>query len=122
MVRSKSEVIVANTLRFLGVPYLYEEPLAMPDGSVRLPDFTIKRTGQASVYWEHLGMLDNPAYRADWSAKRAWYADHGIVPWTDGGGPNGMLVWSTEQRTSRGINAEEIERLARQVLEVAGER
>ncbi len=35
---------------------------------------------------------------------------------------NGMLVWSTEQRTSRGINAEEIERLARQVLEVAGER
>jgi hypothetical protein len=37
MVRSKSEVIVANTLRFLSVHYLYEEPLTMPDGSMRLP-------------------------------------------------------------------------------------
>jgi hypothetical protein len=94
----------------------------MADGSVRLPDFTIKRTGHASVYWEHLGMLDNPGYHSDWTAKRAWYADHGILPWTDGGGPSGTLVWSTERRTSRGIDAENIERLARQVLQVAEER
>jgi hypothetical protein len=31
-----------------------------------------------------------------------------------------VLVWSTKQRTSRGIDAEEIERLARQALRVAG--
>jgi hypothetical protein len=33
MVRSKSEVIVANTLRLLDIPYLYEEPLRMADGT-----------------------------------------------------------------------------------------
>ncbi|HEV8649554.1 MAG TPA: ATP-dependent RecD-like DNA helicase [Actinomycetes bacterium] len=87
MVRSKSEVIVANTLRSLGTQYLYEEPLTMPDGSVRLPDFTINRIGRAPVYWEHLGMLDKPGYRADWTAKRAWYAAHSILPWTDAAGP-----------------------------------
>jgi hypothetical protein len=35
---------------------------------------------------------------------------------------HGALVWSTEQRTSRGSDAEKIERLARQALEGAGQR
>jgi hypothetical protein len=34
---SKSEVIVANTLRSLGIHYLYEELLEMPDGTVGRP-------------------------------------------------------------------------------------
>lgn len=38
-----------------------------------------------SAYWEHFGMLGNPGYRADWSAKRAWHAGHGTLPWTDEG-------------------------------------
>jgi hypothetical protein len=32
-------------------------------------------------------MVDKPGYRADWTAKRAWYADHGILPWMTVGGP-----------------------------------
>lgn len=118
LMRSKSEVIVANTLRHLGVEYSHEELLRMPDGTVREPDFTIRRPGQPVVYWEHLGMLDLSGYRADWEAKLAWYAEHGIRPWNQGGGPSGTLVWSTEKQGTLGIDAREIEQLA---IDVFGE-
>jgi hypothetical protein len=117
LMRSKSEVIVANSLRSLGIEYSHEELLQMPDGSVREPDFTIRRPGQPTVYWEHLGMLDRAGYRADWEAKLNWYVKHGILPWTQGGGSTGTLVWSTEgQGGSRGIDAHEIEQLAIEVF------
>ncbi len=116
LMRSKSEVIVANVLRSLGIEYSYEELLRMPDGSVREPDFTIRRPAQTPIYWEHLGMLDLAGYRADWEAKLAWYGQHGIRPWKEGGGPSGTLVWSTEGQAGLGIDASEIERLATEVL------
>jgi UvrD-like helicase C-terminal domain len=63
-VRSKSEVIIANLLHGLGIPYAYEQPLLGRDGSIRYPDFTIEdaETGQ-HVFLEHLGMMTEPAYR-----------------------------------------------------------
>jgi hypothetical protein len=87
LMQSKSEVIVANTLRSLGIEYSHEELLRMPDGSIREPDFTIRPPGQPTVYWEHLGMLDRAGYRADWEAKLGWYAKHGILPWTKAADP-----------------------------------
>ncbi len=119
MVRSKSEVIVADTLKRVGAEYEYEEPLRMPDGSIRSPDFTIRSQGRPTIYWEHLGMLENAGYRADWEAKRAWYADHDILPWTEGGGTAGILVWSTEKQGRAGIDSQQIEELARQVLRLS---
>jgi hypothetical protein len=110
LVRSKSEVIVADTLYALGVEYGYEVELAMTDGTRRLPDLK-------PVYWEHLGMLDRPGYAADWKAKKQWYADHGILPWSDGGGPDGTLVWSTENQASAGIDAQAIDVLAREIFD-----
>ena len=88
----------------------------MPDKTRRLPDFTIHRPGRPTIYWEHLGMLDKAGYRADWESKKQWYAAHGIAPWADGGGPNGVLVWSTEGRPPAGIDAREIAKLASEVL------
>ena len=88
----------------------------MTDGSRRLPDFTIGGDGRKPVYWEHLGMLDRPGYRADWKAKKGWYEEHGILPWTDGGGTEGVLVWSTENHTSAGIDAQGIAAQAREVF------
>lgn len=111
LMRSKSEVIVANTLRSLEVNYSYEELLKMEDGSVREPDFTIRRADGPPIYWEHLGMLDLAGYRADWEAKLAWYSKHGIEPWQSGGGPNGTLVWS-EEGPGGHIDAQAIEKLA----------
>jgi len=65
-VRSKSEVIIANTLEKYGIPYHYEMPLIMKvfgyDREYR-PDFTILnvRTGKI-FYWEHFGMMEDPEY------------------------------------------------------------
>lgn len=96
--------------------YVYEQPLVMPNGTRRLPDFTISPPGRPPVYWEHLGMLNKPGHHADWESKKQWYSDHGIAPWTEGGGPNGTLVWSTEGHLSTGIDSTEIEQLVRDVL------
>lgn len=39
------------------------------------PDFTVTFRGE-TYYWEHVGMLDRPNYRAHWEAKEKWYAKH----------------------------------------------
>jgi hypothetical protein len=41
MLRSKSEVIIANLLHEREVPFRYELPLFAGDGTLRLPDFTL---------------------------------------------------------------------------------
>lgn len=74
-VRSKSEVIIANMLVEEEVPFIYEEPLYAPDGTVFLPDFTVKFRGE-KFYWEHVGRLDLPDYRAHWEIKKKWYEKH----------------------------------------------
>jgi hypothetical protein len=119
MVRSKSEVIVANLLHAHGIEYAYERELVMPDDSKRSPDFTIPSLGKRTVYWEHLGMLDKQGYRADWEAKKEWYESHGVLPWNEGGGTAGVLVYSSEGDDGAGIDSVEIEALIRDVFEVA---
>jgi hypothetical protein len=120
LVRSKSEVIVADALAEaltpLGLDYGYELPLQFDDEFPRHPDFTIGRPGLPTVYWEHLGMLDLAGYRADWEARKDWYAQHEILPWTDGGGSRGTLVWSTEGLDGTGISSAAIRELAQQVF------
>jgi len=72
MVRSKSEVIIANMLAGRDIPFLYEVPLFAPDGTFYLPDFTVTARGEP-WYWEHLGRLDQEEYRNHWETKKAWY-------------------------------------------------
>ena len=72
MLRSKSEVIIANLLHERQIPFRYEQPLFAGDGTLRLPDFTITWRGQ-TFYWEHLGRMDLSDYAAEWERKRAWY-------------------------------------------------
>lgn len=72
MVRSKSEVIIANMLHERGIEFEYEVPLYARDGSVYLPDFTINWRGE-NWYWEHLGKMDDPKYRKDNEEKLRWY-------------------------------------------------
>ena len=71
-VRSKSEVIIANMLVDREIPFKYEEPLFAPDGTMYLPDFTVTFRGE-TFFWEHVGMLDLPGYRAHWEKKLKWY-------------------------------------------------
>lgn len=79
LVRSKSEVIVADTLTRLGISYRYEEPLYAKDDPTdfRLPDFTVSYEGD-TWYWEHLGMLSVPSYAEAWGRKQDWYARQGL--------------------------------------------
>lgn len=75
MVRSKSEVIIANMLFDRDIPFTYEEPLYAPDGTFYLPDFTVTWQGDR-WYWEHLGRLDDEGYGNHWATKKAWYEEH----------------------------------------------
>lgn len=104
-VRSKSEVIVADILDFLGASYEYEKPLRARDdpADFRMPDFTISYQGE-QYYWEHLGMLALPGYREAWARKRAWYQANGYAS---------RLIISRDGLDG-GIDAEAIERLARE--------
>ena len=72
MLRSKSEVIIANLLHERDIPFRYEQPLFAGDGTLRLPDFTITWRG-VTYYWEHLGLLEQTKYAEEWKRKQAWY-------------------------------------------------
>jgi len=78
MVRSKSEVIVANILTNLSLDYEYEKPLEISENDFRLPDFTVMYRGK-TFYWEHLGMLEDVSYRKSWEKKLQWYTENGLL-------------------------------------------
>lgn len=104
LVRSKSEVIVADVLSNLGISYQYEQRLPAKDGKdFRLPDFTVTYEGD-SWYWEHLGMLDIPSYANAWERKQRWYAENGY---------HNRLLWSADA-SDGSIDATQIERTARE--------
>lgn len=71
-VRSKSEVIIANTLYNKNIPYEYEKILITPNGKKMSPDFTIQIHGK-NYYLEHIGMLNNERYSEKWLRKRKSY-------------------------------------------------
>ncbi|WP_186430048.1 AAA family ATPase [Clostridium sp. BSD9I1] len=76
MVRSKSEVIVANILDKMKIEYFYEEPLNV-SGKTYIPDFTLRYQGKTACL-EHLGMLRDKSYKKRWDEKKANYESVGI--------------------------------------------
>ncbi|WP_231380835.1 ATP-dependent DNA helicase [Gordonia alkanivorans] len=114
LVRSKNEVILADILESM-VPgqWVYEQELVGTDGTIRYPDFTIETTTGQRIVWEHLGMLDNPQYAANWQAKKHWYRANGVLPLADGGGPGGTLVWTDDRN---GVDVPAWRQLAQQVF------
>jgi len=83
MVRSKSEVIVANELINAGIDLTdksYESKLSSKNSLLdyKLPDFTFMHNGK-KYYWEHLGMLSVDAYRKSWERKQQWYKENGYA-------------------------------------------
>jgi ATP-dependent DNA helicase RecQ len=72
LVRSKSEVIIANLLFEAKIDYVYEEKLFYEDGKHIEPDFTIT-FGTEVFYWEHLGMIGADKYDDRWLKKKIVY-------------------------------------------------
>ena len=105
LVRSKSEVIVADTLTRLGIDYKYEESLHDKEDPTdfRLPDFTIAYEGE-TWYWEHLGMLSIPSYAAAWERKKTWYQRNGWL----------TMVITSEDGSDGSIDVPSIERIAKE--------
>lgn len=105
LVRSKSELVIADKLHARRIDYTYEQPLVLSNGRTRYPDFTIADHARGvTFYWEHLGMLDNPGYRVRWERKRAEYLKCGIGPYNEGGGPEGILI-ETRDEPGGGLDA-----------------
>lgn len=80
LVRSKSELVIANMLFQLGIPYEYERVCEGTTAPGRLrPDFSFVTADGDLIIWEHLGMLSRPDYKRGWDWKREWYARNGFV-------------------------------------------
>ena len=92
-VRSKSEVIIADTLFRYNIPYRYEFPITLkritPDdirrdfgSSITLyPDFLCLNTRtRTEFYWEHFGLMDDPAYSNNAAGKLRLYTENGLLP------------------------------------------
>ena len=80
LVRSKSELLIAEKLFSLGMNYQYERVL---DGTVRpgklRPDFSFVDDAGNLILWEHLGRMDRADYQDGWEWKRQWYAQNNFV-------------------------------------------
>ena len=78
--RSKSEVLIDMLLRTHNIPFRYECALQV-GGATIYPDFTIRHPHTGDFYyWEHFGMMDNPAYIQNTTTKLNQYALQGITP------------------------------------------
>lgn len=109
-VKSKSELIIADRLFLLGVPYVYEPILTFDDGFHFIyPDFLVlnKRTREEFL-WEHLGKVDDEKYAAKNQMKIEEYGKNGFFP-----GKNLILTFES---SARNISTEYIDSLIRNLL------
>lgn len=80
-VRSKSEVIIADTLNRLHVPYRYEYPLKLKGGQTFHPDFLcLNVCSRREFIWEHFGMMDDAEYLKKALWKLQLYNDNDYFP------------------------------------------
>lgn len=120
-VRSKSEVIIADTLDRLKIPYRYEFPHQLKvrrnsrqhDSSRRTvtfhPDFTcLNVRTRREFIWEHFGRMDDPEYIAETLGKFETYTANGIFP-----GESLIFTMETQERP---LNPATVEALASKFL------
>jgi len=110
MVRSKSELVIANLLVELDMTYEYERPLEgdFVPGRIR-PDFSFETPAGDVIVWEHLGMLDARSYRDAWDWKREWYAQNGYE--------EGRNLFTTRDREDGGLDSHDILGVAEKVAD-----
>ena len=107
--RSKSEVIIADTLKRMNIPYRYEYPLELKDGRTFYPDFLCLNVHtRQEYYWEHFGLMDNPEYLERTIQKLKVYSENKILP-----GKNLIITMETHATP---INLKQIETLIKEFL------
>jgi hypothetical protein len=116
LVRSISEVVVADALHTEGVDYSYEKALPGAIGGPRYPDFTAENPATGiTVFWEHLGMLSDPTYARRWQEKLVWYKSMDLVP---NGAENdkGERLVTSQNRLDGAIDSAQIRQQVREVF------
>ena len=99
MVRSKSEVIIANALHASKIDYYYEMKVKN-----YYPDFVIPLSIQGrTIYWEHCGRIDDYDYACRWIEKKRKYERMGIT--------EGVNLIVTYDSASGSIDSREIEEI-----------
>jgi ATP-dependent exoDNAse (exonuclease V) alpha subunit len=111
MVRSKSELVIANMLFQMEIKYEYERKLegTAITGVVR-PDFSFAAPSGDPIVWEHLGMLTRDDYRQSWERKLDWYLQNGFV--------EGANLFTTRDDEKGGLDSEDVSRVAEQIKDL----
>lgn len=93
LVRSKSEVVIAEILDGIAPGrWGYNQPLTL-GGITRPPDFTIMAADGHTIYWEHLEGMNRRENQDWWRQRERWYRDGGVKSVEEGG----TLLWTTEE-------------------------
>jgi hypothetical protein len=108
MVRSKSELVIANMLYQSDMDYEYERLFeGETEKGWRRPDFSFIDAAGDLILWEHLGMLNKPSYREDWEHKLMWYEKNGYVL--------GENLFTTEDDEQGGLDSSVVRKIAENV-------
>lgn len=108
-VRSKSELIIAETLIRLNIPFRYEYPVKMKEGIILHPDFyCLNIKTRQEIIWEHFGIMDDSEYLQNAIEKQSLYTNNGWVT-----GKNLILTMETKNTP---LNSRIIEKTARKCL------
>jgi hypothetical protein len=105
MVRSKSELVIANKLFQTGGTYEYErlyQGIKAP--GTALPDFSFVDPSGELILWEHIGMLARDNYRRSWEWKRDWYERSGFEL--------GRNLFTTQDDEKGGLDSAPIKEMA----------
>lgn len=113
LVRSKSELVIANMLFQQGIGYEYERICdgAMAPGRLR-PDFSFVTADGDLIIWEHLGMLSRPDYKRGWDWKRDWYHKNGFVL--------GKSLFTSTEDDRNGLDSAELKKTALSIKALLG--
>ena len=110
LVRSKSEVIIANALFYNGLSYEYEPELIL-EGKIKRPDFKITDADTGEVwYWEHCGMMSDTKYAKRWADKESFYAKNGILL--------GKNLIVTEEYDGEGLASDQIDAMIKDIFDL----
>lgn len=110
LVRSKSEVIIADCLYYNHLEYVYEPVLEL-ESRVKRPDFMVvdDDTGE-KWYWEHCGMMMDAKYKRRWEEKKKFYEKNGIIE-----GKNLIVTYDDEKG---GLDASEIDKMVKDIFDL----
>lgn len=108
--RSKSESMIFMRLKEKGFVFRYEPEVKLKRRSV-YPDFEILlKNRRRIVYWEHFGMMDDPAYVIKAMKKLQEYAENNIIL-----GYNLLITYETRENP---LTLIEIDKVIKKLLEI----